>query len=70
MDLPGLEDLKASGLLDKRPAIDAIPSSGSLFGDELDDATDDSDDSEFDDDDDQDNSELEDETEIEEEAAA
>ncbi len=31
MDLPGIEDLKASGLLDRRPAIDAIPSSGSLF---------------------------------------
>lgn len=31
MDLPGIEDLKASGLLDSRPAIDAIPSSGSLF---------------------------------------
>ncbi|MCC6597751.1 MAG: SMC-Scp complex subunit ScpB [Alphaproteobacteria bacterium] len=25
MDLPGLDDLKASGLLDRRPAIDAIP---------------------------------------------
>lgn len=25
-DLPGLDDLKASGLLDRRPAIDAIPS--------------------------------------------
>jgi segregation and condensation protein B len=25
-DLPGLEELKAAGLLDKRPAIDAIPS--------------------------------------------
>lgn len=31
MDLPGIEDLKASGLLDRRPAIDAIPSAGSLF---------------------------------------
>ena len=26
MDLPGLDDLKASGLLDRRPAIEAIPS--------------------------------------------
>ena len=25
MDLPGMDDLKASGLLDRRPAIDAIP---------------------------------------------
>lgn len=25
MELPGLDDLKASGLLDRRPAIDAIP---------------------------------------------
>lgn len=31
MDLPGLDDLKASGLLDRRPAIDAIPGSGDLF---------------------------------------
>lgn len=30
-DLPGLEDLKASGLLDKRPAIEAIPDSRDLF---------------------------------------
>lgn len=30
-DLPGLEDLKASGLLDKRPAIDTIPDTGDLF---------------------------------------
>ena len=31
MDLPGMDDLKASGLLDRRPAIEAIPSSGDLF---------------------------------------
>ncbi|MEM7650565.1 MAG: SMC-Scp complex subunit ScpB [Pseudomonadota bacterium] len=31
MDLPGLDDLKASGLLDRRPAIEAIPGSGDLF---------------------------------------
>lgn len=30
-ELPGLEDLKASGLLDKRPAIDTIPDTGDLF---------------------------------------
>lgn len=30
-DLPGLEDLKASGLLDRRPAIEAIPGSEDLF---------------------------------------
>lgn len=29
-DLPGIEDLKASGLLDKRPAIETIPT-GDLF---------------------------------------
>jgi segregation and condensation protein B len=35
MDLPGLDDLKASGLLDRRPAIEAIPGAlhdtGDLF---------------------------------------
>lgn len=30
-DLPGLEDLKASGLLDKRPAIDTVPDTRDLF---------------------------------------
>jgi len=30
-DLPGLDDLKASGMLDRRPAIQAIPSSDDLF---------------------------------------
>ena len=30
-DLPGLDDLKASGLLDRRPAIEAIPESDDLF---------------------------------------
>ena len=34
MDLPGLDDLKASGLLDRRPAIEAAALSGDLFGDE------------------------------------
>ncbi len=31
MELPGLEDLKAAGLLDKRPAIDTVPDAGDLF---------------------------------------
>ncbi|MEM9469181.1 MAG: SMC-Scp complex subunit ScpB [Pseudomonadota bacterium] len=30
-DLPGMDDLKASGLLDKRPAIETIPDTGDLF---------------------------------------
>ncbi|HTK84492.1 MAG TPA: SMC-Scp complex subunit ScpB [Patescibacteria group bacterium] len=30
-DLPGLDDLKASGLLDRRPALEALPTTGSLF---------------------------------------
>lgn len=34
-DLPGLDDLKASGLLDRRPAIDAL-TTGDLFGEETD----------------------------------
>ncbi len=38
VDLPGLDELKASGLLDRRPAIDAIPGttdeSGDLFDSE------------------------------------
>lgn len=33
MDLPGLDDLKASGLLDRRPAIDAIPGMADDTGD-------------------------------------
>ncbi len=31
MDLPGMDDLKASGLLDRRPAIDVVPDSKDLF---------------------------------------
>lgn len=31
MDLPGMDDLKAAGLLDRRPAIDAIPGEDDLF---------------------------------------
>ena len=30
-DLPGLEELKDSGLLDKRAAIDTLPDTGDLF---------------------------------------
>jgi segregation and condensation protein B len=30
-DLPGMDELKAAGLLDKRPAIEAMPASGDLF---------------------------------------
>lgn len=33
-DLPGLDDLKASGLLDRRPAIDTIPEPDDLFANE------------------------------------
>ncbi len=31
IELPGLEDLKAAGLLDRRPAIDTVPDSRDLF---------------------------------------
>lgn len=31
MDLPGMDDLKVAGLLDRRPAIEAIPSAEDLF---------------------------------------
>jgi len=37
-DLPGLDELKASGLLDRRPAIDALPDAQDLFGQEDDNA--------------------------------
>jgi segregation and condensation protein B len=71
-DLPGLEDLKASGLLDKRPAIESI-STASLFEDDviesLEDSEDEDDDDQYEDDDD-DSEEAESETdEMEEEAA-
>ncbi len=33
-DLPGLDELKASGLLDRRPAIENLPSTGELFDEE------------------------------------
>ena len=31
MELPGLEDLKAAGLLDRRPAIETVPDTRDLF---------------------------------------
>lgn len=31
MDLPGMDDLKAAGLLDRRPAIETVPDSRDLF---------------------------------------
>jgi segregation and condensation protein B len=70
-DLPGLEDLKASGLLDKRPAIDTIPT-GDLFdqvaseedaGEEDDEEFDDDEDVEEDSENDFDDEELEEEFE-------
>jgi segregation and condensation protein B len=30
-DLPGIDDLKSAGLLDRRPSIETLPSSGELF---------------------------------------
>jgi segregation and condensation protein B len=30
-DLPGLDDLKSAGLLDRRPAVQTVPMSGELF---------------------------------------
>lgn len=33
-DLPGLEELEAAGLLDRRPAIETLPHTGELFEDE------------------------------------
>lgn len=33
IDLPGLDDLKASGLLDRRAAVETIPDTGDLFDD-------------------------------------
>lgn len=33
-DLPGLDEMKVAGLLDRRPAIEAIPGTGELFGEE------------------------------------
>lgn len=39
IDLPGLDDLKASGMLDRRPAIDALGAPADLFGDEAEERT-------------------------------
>ncbi len=65
-DLPGLEDLKASGLLDRRPAIDAIPT-GNLFEDDVESLEDsEDDDDQYNNDDD---SEFESEQSEKEEAA-
>jgi len=33
-DLPGLDELKASGLLDRRPAVETIPGTADMFDDE------------------------------------
>lgn len=30
-DLPGIDDLKSAGLLDRRPAVQTVPASGELF---------------------------------------
>lgn len=37
-DLPGLDELKAAGLLDRRPAIETVPGTGELFADVEDEA--------------------------------
>ncbi len=63
-DLPGLEDLKAPGLLDKRPAIETIPASGDLFEEDMPEKDEDEDD------DDSDYDAEDDDAEFEEEAAA
>ncbi len=34
VDLPGIEDLKAAGLLDRRPAIETVPMTGEMFDDD------------------------------------
>lgn len=39
-DLPGLDELKSSGLLDRRPAIEALPDSEDLFAQDPEDALD------------------------------
>lgn len=36
-DLPGLEELEAAGLLDRRPSIETLPETGELFTEENDD---------------------------------
>lgn len=39
-DLPGLDDLKSAGLLDRRPAVQTVPMSGELFDESGEDAHD------------------------------
>lgn len=68
-DLPGLDDLKASGLLDRRPAIEAIPT-GNLFEDDVESLEDSEDDDDQYEDDDDESDEIESETEEMEEEAA
>ena len=64
-DLPGMDDLKASGLLDRRPAIDAIPT-GDLFEEALEEGAEEEDsDAEEDADDSEDDFEDDDADEIE-----
>lgn len=36
MDLPGLDELKSSGLLDRRPAIETVPETAEMFDDDED----------------------------------
>ena len=43
-DLPGMDELKSAGLLDRRPAIEAIPTSDDLFANANDDAKEEEDD--------------------------
>lgn len=37
-DLPGIDDLKSAGLLDRRPAVQTVPLSGELFDEDDEDA--------------------------------
>jgi len=39
-DLPGIDDLKSAGLLDRRPAVQSVPLSGELFDEASEDAHD------------------------------
>ncbi len=49
-DLPGMEDLKASGMLDRRPAIETIPGTKDMFDMPESDSDDEDEDEEEDDD--------------------
>jgi segregation and condensation protein B len=44
-DLPGIDDLKASGLLDRRPSFEIVPDTMEMFGDNDDDQNDNDNDS-------------------------